>query len=158
MFGDIFFILYNVCMSWFNYYGLIFIAVIMIPNVIYAIKNKDSFENIYKNKFVIILEQIGRYACLLFMIFNIPYTYFNFWFENALLVYLIVNIVLCVAYLVFWAICWKRKDKLKAVSLSVLPTCIFIFSGVILLNIPLIVFSIIFGITHVLLSCKNIEE
>ena len=74
-------------MSWFNYYGLILMAIIMIPNIIYAAKHKNN-ENSYRNKTVEILEQIGRYGCFVLMIFNIPYTYFNFWFDNALTVYL----------------------------------------------------------------------
>lgn len=35
-------------MSWFNYIGLIVIAVITIPNVVFAMTNKDGFENKYK--------------------------------------------------------------------------------------------------------------
>ena len=89
------------------------------------------------------------------MIFNIPYTYFNFWFDNALVVYLSVNGVLCLAYLVFWVICWKRNDKLKALSLSIIPSSIFLFSGVVLANIPLIAFAIIFAVNHILISYKN---
>ena len=47
-------------MKWFNFYGLIFIAVIMIPNIIFAMKHKDGFVNKYKNKAVEALEQVGR--------------------------------------------------------------------------------------------------
>ena len=47
-------------MKWFNFYGLIFIAVIMIPNIIFAMKHKDGFVNKYKNKAVETLEQVGR--------------------------------------------------------------------------------------------------
>ena len=32
-------------MEWLNVFGLIFICVIMIPNIIFAIKCKDGFEN-----------------------------------------------------------------------------------------------------------------
>lgn len=32
-------------MNWFNVYGLIFVAVIMIPNIIFAVKCKDGFDN-----------------------------------------------------------------------------------------------------------------
>lgn len=31
-------------MKWFNPYGLLFVAVILIPNVVFAIKCKDGFE------------------------------------------------------------------------------------------------------------------
>ena len=142
-------------MGWFNYYGLAVMAVIMIPNIAYAATHKGDGADGYRNKAVTALEQIGRYGCFVFMIFNIPYTYFDFWFDNALIVYLAVNGGLCIAYLVFWAICWNKGGKLKAVSLSVLPTMIFLFSGTILANIPLLVFAVIFGVCHIFISCKN---
>ena len=51
-------------MSWFNIYGLIYVAVIMIPNIIFAMKCKDGFENKWQNKAVEIIEQkIGRASC-----------------------------------------------------------------------------------------------
>lgn len=140
-------------MNWFNYYGLIIMTVIMIPNIVYAVMHKtDSVEN---NRVIIILEQIGRYGCFALMIFNIPFTYFNFWFDYALIVYLSINGVLCLAYLIFWAICWNRKGKLRALSLSILPTCIFVFSGILLAYIPLIVFAVLFGANHIFISYKN---
>lgn len=141
-------------MGWFNYYGLAIMAVIMIPNIVYAVKNKNP-ANTYHNKAVEISEQIGRYGCMIFMIFNIPYTYFNFWFDYALIVYLSVNGALCVAYLIFWAVCWNNNGKLKALSLSVLPSLIFLFSGVVLANIPLMAFAVIFAINHIIISYKN---
>jgi len=142
-------------MGWFNYYGLVIVAVIMLPNIIFAVKRKDGFENLYKNKAVEILEQIGRYGCIVFMIFNIPYTYFNFWFTNALWVYLGVNGGLCLAYLVFWIVCGKQNGLLKALSLSILPSLIFLFGGILLANLPLLVFAVMFAVNHILISCKN---
>ena len=144
-------------MGWFNYYGIAVMAVIMLPNIIFAATHKDGFENKYKNKAVEISEQVGRYACMVLMIFNIPYTYFDFWFEYALVVYLSVNGALCIAYLIFWAVCWKRNGLLKAVSLSVIPSVVFLFSGVMLANIPLIAFAVLFAVNHILLSCKNVR-
>ena len=142
-------------MSWFNYYGLIFIAIIMIPNIIFAIIHRDGFTNKYKNKLVEILEQIGRYACFVLMIFNIPYTYFNFWFEYALAVYLTVNGILCLLYLIFWVVFWDKNGKIRALSLSIIPSAVFLFSGIAVASIPLIAFAVLFGANHILLSYKN---
>ena len=142
-------------MSWFNYYGLAIMAVIMIPNIIYAVKHNAEQENAYNNKVVTILEQIGRYGCMALMVFNIPYTYFNFWFDYALICYLSVNGGLCLTYLVFWIVCWNRRGKLKALSLSIIPTAIFLFSGIVLAYIPLVAFAVLFGITHIIISYKN---
>ena len=144
-------------MDWFNYYGLAIMAVIMIPNIVYFVKHKNDAANIYPNKIVSVLEQIGRYGCFVLMIFNIPYTYFNFWFDHALTVYLSVNGGLCLLYLIFWAVCRKRNDKLKAVSLSVLPSCIFLFSGIMLASVPLVFFSAVFAVNHILNSCKTVS-
>ncbi|MDE6505466.1 MAG: hypothetical protein K2L42_06315 [Clostridia bacterium] len=142
-------------MNWFNYYGLAIMAVIMIPNIVYSIKHKDNDSDTYKNKIVTVAEQIGRYGCFVFMIFNIPYTYFNFWFDYALTVYLSVNGALCLAYFIFWIICWNKNGKLKALSLSIIPSCIFLFSGIALANIPLIFFSVLFAVFHIFISYKN---
>ncbi len=32
-------------MGWFNYYGLIAVAIIMIPNIVSAVVDKGAFEN-----------------------------------------------------------------------------------------------------------------
>lgn len=65
-------------MQWFNFYGLIFVAVILVPNLIFALKCKNGFLNSWHNKAVESAEQIGRFGCFGFMIFNIPYTYWGF--------------------------------------------------------------------------------
>lgn len=127
----------------------------MIPNIIYAVKNKGNVADTYNNKLATVAEQVGRYGCFAFMIFNIPYSYFNFWFDYAIIVYLAVNGGLCLAYLIFWIICWNKSGKLMALALSIIPSCIFIFSGVMLLNIPLICFAVIFAVSHILISYKN---
>ena len=142
-------------MSWFNYYGLIAVAIILIPNIIAAAVDKGAFENKYDNKPIFILEQIGRYGCMAFTVFNIPYTYFNFWFSRALLVYLIVNGALLALYILGWKVFRKGRNAVKMLSLSILPTALFLFSGVMLLSIPLIIFSIIFRIGHITISYNN---
>lgn len=142
-------------MGWFNYYGLAITVIILIPNIVYAVTHNIGAENSYRNKAAEIFEQIGRYGCMAFMVFNIPYTYFNFWFAHALTVYLSVNSALCLAYLIFWTICRKSSGKLKALSLSILPSVIFLFSGTVLANIPLLAFATVFSATHILISYKN---
>ena len=142
-------------MSWFNYYGLIFIVLIMLPNIVYSIKNKNSITNNYTNKIAEIFEQIGRYACMAFMIFNIPYTWFGFYFDYANIVYIVVNSALVTAYCIIWIILWNKDGMLKSLLLSILPSLVFIFSGVITASIPLIIFAIIFAVTHILISVKN---
>ena len=112
-------------MGWFNYYGLAVMAIIMIPNIVYAVKHKDDAADYYANKAVVVLEQLGRYGCFALMIFNIPYTYFGFWFDNALIVYLSVNGGLCIAYIACWIAFRNRHGMTRALSLSIIPSFIF---------------------------------
>ena len=142
-------------MEWFNVYGLITVAVLMIPNIICAVSAKSSFENAYHNKAVEITEQIGRFSCFGLMIFNVPFTYFGFWFDGALRVYLITNGILVLLYLSGWVIFRKKQCVLKALWLSVIPTMIFLFSGVIVSSVPLVVAALAFGIGHITISVKN---
>lgn len=142
-------------MDWFNYLGLFIMIIILIPNLIYGMKNPNGFENKYRNRFMEVLEQTGRFGCFGLMIFNIPYTFFNFWFENGLLVYIIVNSILVIFYIFGWVYCWNKRKLLRAYLLSIIPSLIFIFSGIMLLNIPLIISSIAFAIAHITISLKN---
>ena len=141
-------------MDWFNWVGLIFMVAIMSLNIVYAVKKKEDFSN-KVNKSWLLFEQIGRYGCMAFMIFNLPYTYFNFWFESAFLMYVIVNAILVLLYAVIFIATWNTKSLFKVISLSILPSLIFLFSGILLLNIPLMVFSVIFTVCHVTVSIKN---
>ena len=142
-------------MEIFNYYGLAIVVVILIPNIVYAIKNKNKPTDRRVNKALEISEQIGRYGCMAFMIVNVPYACLGFWFDKALAVYLTVNGILCAAYYAFWVICKNGKGKLRAVSLSVLPSCVFVFSGTVSANFPLIAFALTFSVCHITISCKN---
>ncbi|MBR3920596.1 MAG: hypothetical protein IKJ47_01515 [Oscillospiraceae bacterium] len=129
----------------------------MIPNIIFAIKCKDGFQNKWNNKIVEISEQIGRYGSFGFMIINIPGTWFGFWSDEAFAVYLIVNIVLVVAYCILWIVCWKKNNIFKALSLSIIPSVIFIFSGIMSRSILLVVSALIFAPCHIMISYKNAE-
>lgn len=142
-------------LNWFNYYGLIAVVIIMMPNIVYAFKHKDSFVNYCSNKFLIVLEQVGRYGCILFMIFNIPYTWFGFFFAIAEVIYLAVNSALLLTYVLVWIILWNKDSVLRALILSAIPSLLFFFSGIMILSVPLIVAATIFAAGHITLSLTN---
>ena len=144
-------------MEWFNVFGLVFIAVIMIPNIIFAVKHKDAFENRYHNKTIEIIEQIGRFGCFGFMIFNIPSTWFGWWSDEAFATYLIVDAVLIVLYLILWIVCWRKNNDFRALALSIIPSVIFLFSGIMCRSLLLIISSLLFAPTHIFISYKNVD-
>ena len=142
-------------MEFVNFFGIVIMLLIMIPNIIFAIKCKDGFVNKYQNKFVINCEQIFRYCCFALMIVNLPFLYIGFWFEYAKLIYLIVNLILILSYCLGWIIFWNKTNLARSLVLSILPSVIFIFSGILSLYIPLIVCGVFFAFCHITVSVKN---
>ncbi|MCI7094530.1 MAG: hypothetical protein MR909_00830 [Clostridiales bacterium] len=142
-------------MGWFNVFGLIFIVVIMIPNVVFAIKRKDGFDNKWDNKFVEFIEQAGRFGCFGFMIFNIPGTWFGWLSDEAFALYLIVDGILVMLYCAIWIICFKKNSVFRALALSVIPSALFLFSGIISRSVLLTVASVLFAPSHIAISYRN---
>lgn len=142
-------------MAWINIFGAVFIAVIMIPNIIYALKCRDGFENKWNNKGVEVVEQIGRFGCFGFMVVNIPGTWFGWWSDEAFAIYLIANVVLIILYCVIWIICFRKNTIFKALALSIIPSVIFMFSGIMSRSVLLVVASLLFAPAHILISYKN---
>lgn len=141
-----------------NLFGLVFMIVIMIPNIVFAIKCKDGFENDRKNKLVETLEQIGRFGCFGTMIINIPGTWFGWWSDEAFAVYLLGDTALLVVYCVIWVVCFKKNSVFRALSLSIIPSVIFLFSGIMSRSVLLIIAAVIFAPCHILISYKNAKN
>ena len=142
-------------MDRFNIFGLIFIVIIMIPNIIYAIKCKDGFINKWSNKTIELLEQIGRFGCFGFMIINIPGTWFGWWSDEAFAAYLVVDAILVLMYSIIWIVCFKKNTIFRALALSILPSVLFLFSGIMSRSVLLILSAVIFAPCHILISYKN---
>lgn len=141
--------------KFFNIYGLIFVIVILIPNIIFAYSCKDGFENHYENKLVEIMEQIGRFGCFISMFLVIPFLNKGFWFKSGKTIYIALGIVLVTLYCAGWIIFWKEDSIRKSLYLSIVPSLLFIESGVISGNFQLLVFAIIFAPCHILISYMN---
>ena len=144
--------------TFFNPFGLIIMILIMIPNIIYAIKCKENFVKLPQTKFWKIIEtfeQIGRYSCFACMIFNIPGTYFGFTSKLSFVIYLIVNFVFISAYCIIWIFCFNKNNLFKAISLSVLPSVVFFLSGFLSHSVLLTIGAIIFAPCHILISVKS---
>ena len=142
-------------MEWFNVFGLVFIVVIMFPNIVFAVRCKDDFDNKWNNKVIEIIEQIGRFGCIGFMIFNVPGTWFGWWSSEAFVIYLIIDFLLISLYCAIWFIFWKKNNVFRALALSIIPSVIFLFSGVMSRSILLIIATILFAPAHILISYKN---
>ena len=142
-------------MEWLNVFGLVMAAVIMIPNILFAMKCKDGFVNKWNNKSVETVEQIGRFGCFGFMIINIPGTWFGWWSDEAFAVYLVVDAVLVTLYCVIWAVCFRKSSVFRALALSIIPSVLFLFSGIMSRSIFLTIAAVLFAPSHILISYQN---
>lgn len=142
-------------MEWLNVFGLVMVAVIMIPNILFAMKCKDGFVNKWNNKSVETVEQIGRFGCFGFMIINIPGTWFGWWSDEAFAVYLVVDAVLVTLYCVIWAVCFRKSSVFRALVLSIIPSVLFLFSGIMSRSILLTIAALLFAPSHIMLSYQN---
>ena len=140
-------------MKYINLFGLAVVLLLLVPNVIFMMKNKDGFENKWSNRAVEILEQIGRFGC--FISLSIRTGFWGFSSVANLFIYVIVDSVLLIAYLVIWAILWKKPGVTRALLLSIIPSVLFIFSAAISHEYVFLAFSLIFAPCHILISYKN---
>lgn len=141
-------------MNWLNIYGLIIMMIIMIPNIIFAMKEKN-FESKYNNKVVEIIEQIGRFGSMGLMIFNISVLEFGYWFNNGKIIYIILISLLSMLYCFVWILYFRKSTMEKAMSLAIIPTIIFLLSGIIQGKVLLIITAILFGIGHIIITYNN---
>ena len=142
--------------GWINLFGAIIVAIILIPNIIYAIKNKDE-KNLCKNKAMNIIEQTGRYACIILMWLPLFVRKFGFASVFEMLLYFIGNGALLFVYLFVFALYFGKKTNGRAMILAVLPACIFLLSGLLLRHWLLAGFAILFAIGHIYVTKKNSE-
>lgn len=142
-------------MEWINPFGLVFMAVILIPNIVFALKCKDGFANKWENKTVQIIEQVGRFGCFGFMIVNIPSTCFGWWSDEAFALYLIADTLLVLIYCLIWIVCFQKNSLFRALALSIIPSILFLFSGIMSRSVLLILSAALFAPSHIVISYKN---
>ena len=143
--------------GWINLFGGIFVILMLIPNIVYAIKNKDE-KNLCTSKVMNIIEQIGRYACIFLMWFPLLVWKFGFPTSTEMVIYMLSNVLLLMAYWILFAIYMKKKNMGLALSLAIIPSCIFLFSGILLRHWLLVGFACLFATGHIFVTYINAKE
>ena len=144
--------------SLFNIAGLIFMLVLMVPNAVYAIVNRGRPVKKEKHKILEPIEQVGRIGCIAFMTLNVPGTCFGFGSETAFAIYLSVDFALTFTYCLLWIVFWRSNSLPKALTLSIIPSVMLLFSGLISRSILLTAFALIFAPAHIIISCKDAKS
>lgn len=137
-----------------NEFNLIIIVLILLPNIIYAIKFRGT-KNQCRNKMANVIEQISRYLSMLFMIISFEGDGLGFSSKEAFVIYAFGNAVLLLVYWIVWILYFRKQRLVKSMILAVVPTLIFLLCGITLNSILLIASSIIFGIAHSYVTYQN---
>ncbi len=142
--------------GWINLFGAGVVALLLVPNIVYAVKNKDE-KNLCANKLMNVLEQVGRYACIVLMWLPLLVWEFGFASVPEMLFYLLGNAALLVAYWIVFARYFKEKSAEQALVLAILPACIFLLSGLTLRHWLLAAFAAVFAVGHIYVTKKNAD-
>lgn len=125
-----------------------------ILTISYAVKNQGK-ENNCKCVVINAIEQIGRYSSMALMC--VPLLVWEFGFQSVadMILYFMCDTVLLVAYLIIWRFYFIRPTLKIALCLAILPTLIFLISGVLLRHWLLVVAAVLFGIGHIYITVQN---
>lgn len=143
--------------GWINAFGASIVVFMMIPNLVYAIRNKGE-QNLCISRFANIIEQLGRYACIVLM--WVPLFVWSFGFASVaeMILYILGNAVLLTAYWIVFGLYMKKKSARRALTLAIIPSCIFLFSGILLRHWLLVGFAALFAVGHIFVTYKNVEK
>lgn len=141
----------------FSYIGLIFLLMLVIPNIIWS-KNKPKDYDKYvknENKVLVLFERIGEMfvTCisLIFSDFNI--NKISKWSSV-----LLIAFILMILYEIYWIIYFKSSRTMKdmyssllgiPVAGATLPVLAFLLLGIYGKNAFLIIATIILGVGHI---------
>lgn len=147
-------------MSVWSFDGILLSKVFHIQMwLLYVLHNSGKFPVILLHpvELPICTEQVGRLGCFGFMIINIPGTWFGWWSDEAFALYLIVDTILVMLYCAIWIICFKKNSVFRALALSIIPSMLFLFSGIMSRSVLLIIASVLFAPSHIVISYKNVK-
>ncbi len=142
--------------GWINLFGGLIVAIMLIPNIIYAIKYKGE-KNLCKNKLMNVPEQVSRYACIILMWLPLLVWEFGFSTKVEALIYMFGNGFLLFEYLLVFALHLRKRTRMTSLILAVLPASIFLMSGLLLHHWLLVAFAAVFGYSHLYVTVQNLE-
>ena len=152
----------------FSYVGLIFLVMLMLPNIIWTKNQPKDYEKyvVNENKVLLAFERIGEVlvscVALVFSDFNIkPWSNWSWWLAGA--------VALMVLYEIYWNRYFRSEKTMKdfyssilgiPVAGATLPVLAFLLLAIYGKNIVLAVAVLILGIGHIgihLMHKKEIE-
>ena len=142
--------------GWINGVNALAVMWLVVVNMVVARKGiAGSMES--SRPLINVSEQVGRYACMVFMLFPIATNGWKFGFRSVpeMFLWLGVTVVSLVVYTFLWT---RKKSGSKAVlyGLAVVPIGLFFINGVLLRHCLLAASAMLFGIFHLLIVRENV--
>ncbi len=150
----------------FSYIGLIFLLMLMIPNIIWS-KNKPKDYDKYvknENKLLLLFERIGE---ILVTCLSLIFSDFNINRISNRSSILLIAFMLMLLYEIYWARYFKSNKTMKdmygsllgiPVAGATLPIIAFLLLGIYGKNVFLIISTIILGIGHIGIHLNHRKE
>ncbi len=129
-------------------FNIIIVAILLLPAVVFMFRTKH-FRKHTSNRVMLILELVGRLACVLFMIFPFPEKEFAFPAVEYLLAYMLINGLGIVIYIALCVSFIKKPKVVKGVGLAVIPAVLFIACGITLEHYLLVFAAVVYAIGHI---------
>ena len=141
-------------MNWINWFNLCLLVLILMPNILFAGRIKTQ-QNKSIHKIILLLEQIGRYGSMFFMVVPAGINKLGFSSNEKFAFWLIGTVVLVLLYWLFWGIYLKKNKLLPAMFLAIIPCMLFLFAGALQGNWFVLLTGSIFGAAHSYITYQN---
>lgn len=150
----------------FSYIGLIFLLMLIIPNIIWN-KNKPKDYDKYvksENKVLILFERIGE---VLVTFLSLMFSDFNISKISSWTIILFIAFILMVLYEIYWIRYFKSNKTMKdmykrllgiPVAGAILPVIAFLLLSIYGKNLFLLISTIILGIGHIGIHLNHKKE
>ena len=146
--------------------GLIFLLMLMIPNIIWS-KNKPKDYDKYvknENRVLLLFERVGE---TLVTCISLIFTDFNINNISPRSIILLISFILMILYEIYWIRYFKSNKTMKDQYSSILgipvagatiPVVAFFLLGIYGKNIFLVISTIILGIGHIGIHLNHMKE
>lgn len=141
-------------MDWLNVEGIAALLLLLAPNALYGLRRAGAPPARQKPALEI-AEGIGRFGCMVLMCFSLRLFTYGYAAPLWQTVWRIAAIALLVLYWAVWAVYFKHETHPAALSLALIPSALFLLSGILWRDIPLLVFAIVFAIAHPIITWRN---
>lgn len=126
-----------------NVYGLLFVAIMIVPHIVYARTHNYDMKSV-ENRAMVYIERIGKYCGAFLMAINIGVLEKGFTSDLMKRFWLYSMAVLVAAYIVLWILFFKTNKKGFAYILTILAGFILMYCGLLQVKTLLLTAGIVY--------------